>query len=61
VTPADIMAAQRPAPTEAVNGSEDGGATTTVVSLPQARDCGTCGTTVAPGAVFCSTCGTRQS
>ena len=61
VTPADIVAAQRPAPAETVNGSssaEDG--TTTVVSLPTAKECGTCGSTVTPGAVFCSTCGTRQ-
>ncbi|MCF7553360.1 serine protease [Pseudonocardia sp. WMMC193] len=65
VTPADIVAAQRPAPT--VNGSsvpataaEEGA--TTVVSVPTTSiECGTCGTTVAPGAVFCSTCGTRQA
>lgn len=62
VTPADIVATQRPAPT--VNGAaapaEDGA--TTVVSVPTAaKDCGTCGTTVVPGAVFCSTCGTRQA
>jgi S1-C subfamily serine protease len=60
VTPADVMAAQRPAPT--VNGAGSAADTaTTVVSLPTTTECGTCGTTVAPGAVFCSTCGTRQS
>ncbi|GAA4557998.1 trypsin-like peptidase domain-containing protein [Pseudonocardia xishanensis] len=61
VTPADIVAAQRPAPAETVNGSSAEEGATTVVSTPRATGCSTCGTTVAPGAVFCSTCGTRQS
>ncbi|WP_433506452.1 trypsin-like peptidase domain-containing protein [Pseudonocardia halophobica] len=91
VTPADIMASQRPAPAgpfvspgapvtpitaqppaaptpppapaaQPVNGSgEEAAAPTAVVSIPKAGSCTNCGSTVTPGAVFCATCGTRQS
>ncbi|MCE0765643.1 trypsin-like peptidase domain-containing protein [Pseudonocardia kujensis] len=86
VTPADIMASQRPAPAgpflspgaaptasqpptappapsaPPVNGSgEEAAAPTAVVSIPKAGSCPNCGSTVTPGAVFCATCGTRQS
>ncbi|GAA4684103.1 hypothetical protein GCM10023215_18480 [Pseudonocardia yuanmonensis] len=91
VTPADIMASQRPAPAapfvnpgvpvppiapqpptaptpppapapQPVNGSgEEAAAPTAVVSIPKAGSCANCGSTVTPGAIFCPTCGTRQS
>ncbi|GAA1846587.1 hypothetical protein GCM10009836_27720 [Pseudonocardia ailaonensis] len=82
VTPAEILASQRPAPqvpsrfpapstpaapVAPVNGaaseSDVAAGATAVVSLPKggnSRSCGTCGSTVTPGAVFCATCGTKQ-
>ncbi|MCW0212087.1 MAG: trypsin-like peptidase domain-containing protein [Pseudonocardia sp.] len=75
VTPANIMASQRPAPKDVVqstgsnaipapvNGSsaDTSSAATTIVSLPTSTGCPNCGTTLADGAAFCSTCGTKQS
>jgi hypothetical protein len=71
VTPANIMASQRPAPKDVVqsagstplNGSsiDTSSAATTVVSLSAPTGCTACGTTLAKGAAFCSTCGTKQS
>ncbi|MFR9804008.1 trypsin-like peptidase domain-containing protein [Pseudonocardia sp. RS010] len=58
--PAPRASSVPPAPP--VNGSgEEPAAPTAVDSIPRAANCPHCGSTLTPGAVFCATCGTRQS